>query len=163
MGISPPPATRSEPTQQLQTRIFSVRSTQYVVRSDKPYISPGASRTDPRKPRPWCIRVLHTFTVTHAPHRTGWHARRRFGLWRRLTGDRSRRIYYSVDSAGSINWLVRAWASVVPTSRPTSGAAGDPTAGWGADLRSQPRTDPFLRGRGAAADTLNGSARHQAT
>ena len=41
-------------------------------------------RTDSRRPRPWCIRVLRTFT--HAPHPTGWHARRRFGLCRRRTG-----------------------------------------------------------------------------
>ena len=84
-------------------------------------------RTDLRIPRPWCIRVLRTFT--HAPHQVpvghalttrilcgattrttprhtiarSWHARRRFGLCRRHTGSSALRC--------------------------RSQAAGDPTAG----------------------------------
>ena len=57
-----------------------------------------------------CSRVLST--ITHTPHRTGWHARRRFGLCWRRTG----------------SFVLRC----------RSQAAGDPTAGQGADLRSQP-------------------------
>ena len=58
-------------------------------------------RTDPRRPRPWCTRVLRTITPT--PHHTGWHARRGFGLCWRRTG----------------SFVLRC----------RSQAAGDPTAG----------------------------------
>ena len=51
------------------TVAYSARHRRAPVNSDRD------RRTDPRRPRPWCIRALRTFT--HAPHRNGWHARRR--------------------------------------------------------------------------------------
>ena len=95
-----------------ETAVYSARRRRAPVNSDRD------RRTDPRRPRPRCIRVLRT--LTHTPHRTGWHASRRFKLFRGRTG-----------------------SSVL---RCRSQAAGDPHGGLGGRSEIATPNRPFLHG-----------------